>query len=135
MDAIFFLCPRSDAASVTCSRDLPVDPAADPIRLEEPSPLAGLARVLGASPRVRPLRDATCRSFPVWELGDEVSSRIAALDDTELDDVAERWQKHDETALDADLYELANCLGDLRRAVREAGPDDALFAVLEERPW
>jgi hypothetical protein len=135
MDALFFLARREAAAGVTCSRDLPVDPAAEPLRLEEPSPLAGLARVLGVPPCVRPLRDATCRSFPVWELGAEITRRIAKLDDAEVDDVAERWQKHDETALDADLYELATCLGDLREAIRCGAEGESLFVLLEERAW
>lgn len=135
MDAVFFLCCRDDAARVSSSRDLPGEVAADPLRIEEPSPLAGLAQVLGVTPGPGPLRDATCRSFPVWDLGVELARRIAALDDAEIDDAAERWQKHDETSLDADCYELSCCLGDLREALRSRSEDEGLFVLLEERPW
>lgn len=136
MEAVFFVSRSDDALRVTSSRDLSAEAAADPLRIEEPSPLAGLARVLGARHTPRPLRDATCRSFPVWDLGADLARRIAALDDAEIDDAAERWQKHDETSLDADCWELACCLGDLREALRQrAAPDERLFALLEERPW
>lgn len=71
----------------------------------------------------------------MWDLGPELTDRVAALADDEIDDAAERWQKHAETSLDADLYELACCLGDLRETVR-AGPEGCtLFVLLEERGW
>jgi hypothetical protein len=135
MDALFFLTRRDDALGVASSDDLPCEPVADPLRLEDPSPLAGLAEVLGADARIRPLRDATCRSFPVWELGAELTRRIAALGDDGIDDVAERWRKHSGGSLDADLYEVATCLVDLRNAARPAEAGETLFALLEERAW
>ncbi len=135
MDAWFFLARPEAARDVSSSHDLPVAAAAEPLRIEDPSPLAGLANLLGASGRARPLRDATCRSFPVWQMGAELSQRIAALGDAEIDDTAERWQKHDETSLDADSFELAMCLADLREAIRNGDPEDVLFVLLEERPW
>ncbi len=102
MDALFFLTRREDALNVASSDDLPWEPVTDALRLEDPSPLVGLAEVLGVEPRVRPLRDATCRSFPVWDLGSEITRRIAGLDDTEIEDAAERWQKRSGPALDDD---------------------------------
>ena len=135
MDALFFLARGGDALGVTSSHDLPVDPAAAPLRLEDPSPLAGLAHVLDIERRARPLRDATCQSFPVWELGRDLTRRIAALGDAEIEDVAERWLKHDETSLDADLFELTTCLADLREAIRAAERGESLFVLLEERAW
>ena len=135
MDALFFLTRSEDALGVASSDDLPTEPVADALRLEDPSPLLGLARVLGVEARVRPLRDATCRSFPVWQMGSELSHRIAGLDDAEIDAAAERWQVHSETSLDADLYELTGCLADLRNALRGGDTGERLFVLLEERAW
>lgn len=135
MDALFFLTRRDEALGVTSSDDLPSEPVADALRLEDPSPLTGLADLLDTSSRARPLRDATCRSFPVWELGLELTRRIASLDDEEIDDLAERWQKNAETSLDADLYEIAGCLGDLREAILRGSEAESLFVLLEERAW
>lgn len=135
MEALFFRCLREQAVGVASSDDLPTEPVADALRIEDPSPLAGLARLLEVDRHPRPLRDATCRSFPVWDLGRDLGLRIAGLDDDEIDDLAEAWQKHDETSLDADLYELAECLGDLREAVRAGEARESLFVLLEERAW
>ena len=135
MEALFFLTRRELALGVCASDDLPSEPVADALRIEDPSPLVGLADALQARGSVRPLRDATCRSFPVWDLGPELTRCIAALDDAEVDAAAERWQKRDETSLDADLYELASCLGDLRDAIRAGQEGETLFVLLEERAW
>ena len=135
MDAFFFLTRREGALKVASRDDLPSEPGADALRIEDPSPLLGLAEVLGVEHGARPLRDATCRSFPVWDLGSDLTQRIAGLDDTEIDDAAERWQKHDETSLDADLFELACCLGDLREALLGRSEAETLFVLLEERAW
>jgi hypothetical protein len=135
MDAILFLCRREDAREVAASDDLPVEPCSDPVRVEDATPLAQLASILGVDRKPRPLRDASCRSFPVWDLGSEITRRIAQLDDAEIDDAAERWLKDCETSLDADLYELACCLGDLRAAIRQGEVGETLFVLLEERAW
>ncbi len=135
MHAFFFLARREDALGVTSSHDLSCEPATEALRVEEPSPLAGLGHVLEVRTGPRPLCDATCRSFPVWDLGRDLTRKIGGLDDAEIDDAAERWQKHDETSLDADLYELVTCLGDLRDAVRAAEEGERLFVLLEERGW
>ena len=57
------------------------------------------------------------------------------LGDDETLDLAEAWQKHDEASLDAEAWELAECLADLREARRDAEPGDSLFVLLEERAW
>jgi len=132
---LFFLTRREDALGVASSDDLPSEPVADALRLADPSPLSGLVDAVGAETRIRPLRDATCRSFPVWELGHEVARRIAGLEDAAIDAAAERWLKHAETSLDADLYELASCLTELRDAIRAGGDSESLFVLLEERAW
>lgn len=135
MEALFFSSLPDEATTVTSSHDLPGDPISEALRIEDPSPLAGLARLMDAERDPRPLRDATCRSFPVWALGTDLSNRIGSLGDDEIDDLAERWQKHDEASLDADLYELASFLGDLREAVRRLEPAESVFVLLEERAW
>lgn len=135
MDALFFLARSEDALGVASSDDLPSEPVADALRLVDPSPLLGLAQALGVGAKMRPLRDATCRSFPVWQLGREITHCIAGFDDAEIDAAAERWHKHSETGLDADLYELAGCLADLRDALRNGDTGEKLFVLLEERAW
>jgi len=135
MDALFFLTRREDALGVASSDDLPSEPVADALRLDDPSPLRGLATAVGVEARIRPLRDATCRSFPVWELGLEVARRIAGLADDAIDEAAVRWLKQAEASLDADLYELSSCLSDLRDAIRAGGDAESLFVLLEERAW
>lgn len=135
MDALFFLTVRDEALGVASSDDLPCEPVTDALRVEDPSPLSALAEVLGAEARIRPLRDATCRSFPVWALGREFTRRVAQLDDEGIDEIAERWRKHAGASLDADLYETATCLADLRNAARSGEANEALFVLLEERAW
>lgn len=135
MDALFFLACREDAMGVSASDDLPSAPVANALRLENPSALRELALILEVERPPRPLRDATCRSFPVWELGPALSNRICALSNAAIDDTAEQWQKSAETSLDADLYELAGCLGDLREALRASAASESLYVLLEERAW
>lgn len=135
MDALFFWARREDALGVASSDDLPVEPAADALRFDGSSPIAVLGEVLGVGSHARPLRDATCRSFPVWELDAALLQRIEALDDSEIDGAAEAWHAHEGSRLDADLYELACCLRDLREAIHTGDAGEALFVLLEERAW
>ncbi len=134
MDALFFLACHEDAIGVSTSGDLQSMPVADALRLEDAIALRELALILGVE-RPRLLRDATCRSFPVWELGPALCNRISALSDAAIDDTAEQWQKSAETSLDANLHELAGCLGDLREAVRAAAASKSIYVLLEERAW
>jgi hypothetical protein len=135
MDAIFFSCSKAAAVGVGSSDDLPCDPATEPLRLSDLSPLVSLALLLGVEEAPRPLRDATCRSFPVWALGSQVASRIRSLEEEAIDPLAESWQKQSGSSLDADLFELCTCLADLRRALRGCGDGESLFVLLEERAW
>jgi len=135
MHALFYLSRPEEASRVSSSDDLPCEPIADALRVEDPSPLVGLAEVLGVEARIEPLRDATCRSFPVWALGFTLTQRIAGMDDDELDRTAERWRKHCATSLDADPYELSECLCELRTAIRGSDAEETLFVLLEERAW
>jgi len=130
--AVFFLAGPEVAIRVTSSDDPDVDVAAE-LALGGPTPLVGLGEILGAAGRVGPLRDATCRSFPVWDLGSEITRCVALRGDDELDALAERWHARHPKHFDAAPYELASCLGELRDAIRAAEPGHRVFALLEER--
>ena len=117
------------------SDDLPAEVPTDPLVLADPSPLSVLAEVLGSDHKVRPLRDATCRSFPVWDLGADTTRRLGELDDAALEVAAQRWQEKSGARLDADLYELTTHITELRQAILEGEPGDRLFALLEERAF
>jgi hypothetical protein len=131
VEIVFFLAHPSDARSVTSSHDLPGDPAAEPIAALGPRALLDLAVALspdGATGFV-PLRDETCRSYPVWAVSDPLRVRIESLDDEAIDALASAWQPH----ADTDAWERATCLAALRDALRERDADETLFALLEER--
>ncbi len=137
MEAVFFVGSPGEIGVVRSADDLPHEPAGDPLRLESPAALAGLVDSLGLGARgaLRQLRDATCQSFPVWCFGREATSAIAAIDEADLDPVAERWLAAAGDSLpDADLYELSLCLGALRDAVRR-DEGARLFVLLEEKAW
>lgn len=135
MDALFFLTRREHALGVASCDDLPTEPVTDALALADPSAISALAAALGSTARLKPLRDATCRSFPVWELGPYLTGRIAAIDAAGIDTVSEAWRKQAGSGLDADAYELACCLTDLRAAVRAGSEGELLFVLLEERAW
>lgn len=117
--------------------DLPTEPAAEALRIPSPAPLVALAGLLrgGAERAVAPLRDATCRSFPVWAFDPEFSRALADLPDSALDGVAQEWLADASCAeLDADAYELSTLLTDLRQALGErSDPAQQLFVLLEEK--
>ena len=136
MQAIFFACPRADAIGVGSVDDLPCDPAGEPVRIESPGVLAALARTLGQddASAVRPLRDATCRSFPVFEFARGVPRALAALPEPSIDEAAENWLADESwQGGDMDLYETACLLSEIRRVLRESDScDTGLFVLLEE---
>lgn len=132
MEIVFFVASASEATGVASSDDLPGEPAAEPIAAIGPRALRDLAAALdvegsGASP----LRDATCRSFPVWRIDPALCRRLAGLDDDEVDAYADRWVPDERL----DLHERASCLTDLRDALRERADGERLFALLEERAF
>jgi hypothetical protein len=135
MDAIFFSCPTAAAAGVASSDDLPCEPVTEALRLADPSPLVALAHLLAVESPPRPLRDATCRSFPVWALGHTLAARVQSLTGEEIDALAESWHRQCGSSLDADLYELCTCLADLRAAAKRCEAGEGLFVLLEERAW
>ncbi len=136
MDAIFFACPREDAIGVGTVDDLPCEPAGEPVRIESPGVLVALARTLGgeAACGVKPLRDATCRSFPVFEFPSEVARALLALPEPSIDETAEAWLADESwQGADVDLYETSCLLSEIRRALQDSdSPDATLFVLLEE---
>jgi hypothetical protein len=137
MEATFFSCPRSDAIGVAAIDDLPCEPAGESVRIESAGVLSALARVLcgeGAS-KVEPLRDATCRSFPVFELPGSVRRTLVGLVEDEIDGYAAAWISDPSWhGADIDLYEAATLLSEIRRTLHELDSDEAgLFVLLEEK--
>jgi hypothetical protein len=137
LEATFFVARREDATGVACVDDLPVDPAGDSLRIGSLAWIRALPPLLGLGEEtaLQPLRDATCQSFPVFGLSREVGTRLAALTDDGLDDVAARWRAAEGGPdLDADLHELCELLVGLREALRDrAEGDEGLYVLLEEK--
>ena len=137
MEATFFTCPRDAAVGVSSIDDLPCEPAGEPLRIESSGVLSALARALCGeqASKPEPLRDATCRSFPVFEFASAVSQKLAALAETRVDEIAQRWLADASwQGADIDLHEAACLLSDLRQALEESkSPNPALFVLLEEK--
>ena len=133
MEIIFFVATPGEACGVASSDDLPNDAAAEPIEADGLMALASMAEALGidASGAATPLRDATCRSFPVWQVGGGVCRRLLSLDHQGLDECATKWAPNSA----ADPYERASCLSDLQTALREMTNEERLFALFEERAF
>jgi len=136
MDATFFTTDLDRALGVFTYDDLPVDPAGDPVRVPSPAFVLALAELLGGdrAPCARPLRDATCRSFPIWDLGPEVSERLARAGDAEIDALAAAWLASGD-GVEADAYELALLLAEIRAALQCCAAGERLFVLLEERAF
>jgi len=137
MDATFFTAQRDEAMGVSAWDDIPDEPAGESLRMAGPGTLKALARLVshGDEGSVGPLRDATCRSFPVWAFDRALSRRLAGLSDAEIDSLAERWLEDPGAAgMDVDLYELSTLLSGVRDALRERpDPQIELFVLLEEK--
>jgi hypothetical protein len=136
MDATFFSTDLDRALGVLAYDDIPVDPAGEPLRVPSPAGVLALVALLGGdrSRQSRPLRDATCRSFPIWDMGPHVVEGIAAADDAELDRIAVDWLSELGEA-DTDVYELALLLAEVRAALRSRAEGERLFVLLEERAY
>ena len=137
MEATFFTCAREEAVGVSAIDDLPCEPAGEPVRIQSVDVLAALAHALSGdgARAVTPLRDATCRSFPVFEFALEVPRTLAALPDAQIDETAESWLSDASWhGADVDLYQIASLLGDIRHALRDSDSRQArLFVLLEEK--
>jgi hypothetical protein len=137
LEATFFIAPSAKASGVSSVDDIPGEPAAEPLVVASPGPLLVLTKLLGAagSGAVSPLRDATCRSFPVWEYRADVAATLSALSEEEIEGIAEALANDPSAAgMDADLFELATLLSDLGESLRSSSdPEDRLFVLLEEK--
>jgi len=135
MEATFFACQRSEAMGVCAVDDLPCEPAGESLPIGSPGVLIALARILGAEAGVRPLRDATCRSFPVFEFASSVTRDLGQLSDSGIDDAAESWLADPcWQGCDVDLFEASTLLCEIRSALKAAeSPEAGLFALLEEK--
>jgi len=145
MEATFFTCPRADAVGVSAIDDLPCEPAGESVRIESAGVLSALARTLcgDEQSRVEPLRDATCRSFPVFEFAGSVPQALTELAESRIDEIAEAWLADESwQGADIDLHETACLIAEIRDALVEArqqtvgdsgSPEPSLFVLLEEK--
>ena len=130
MEAVFFVSAPESAVGVTCVDDLPGDPAGEALAVGSPAVLTALVELLEGG-LLQPVRDATCRSFPV-----ELGRAIAGLDTAGLDALADRWHARAARELgDAHPYDLSLCLGEIRDALLASAPGEQLFVLLEEKAW
>ena len=137
MEATFFTCPRANAIGISSIDDLPCEPAGESIRINSSKVLSALAITLCGESRgkVEPLRDATCRSFPVFEFAGEVARTLRGLPESRIDGVASDWLSiASSLGADSDLYETSTLLADIRQALRESdSPEAGLYVLLEEK--
>lgn len=141
MEATFFISKPAQAAGVLQYDDIPTEPIGEPLSMESTAGLAALARaVMGEdadAAGLRPLRDATCQSYPIVSFEPPVIRAIAQLKDSEIDEVAERWLEiapWDDGEID--VYELSQCLEELREGLgRVRGLGERLYILLEEKAW
>jgi hypothetical protein len=139
MHATFFLADPDEAGAVASVDDLPDGPIGESLALSSPASLRRWAEGLAASerPAIEPLRDATCRSFPVWTTSAAVTRALAELSDAALETAADAWlEALGPDASGADAYTLGTLLGELRAAVRDRAGDGArVHVLLEERAF
>jgi hypothetical protein len=128
---------RAASLGVASWDDIPTDPIGDPVRAESPALLTSLARILGSDggASVSPLRDATCRSFPVWEFDRALGQRLAGLSADALEALAAEWHEAAAAAQpEADLAELQELLAEIRSALADDGAGSSfLYVLLEEK--
>ncbi len=139
LEATFFVCPREDAVGVSAIDDLPCEPVGESVRIESIGVLSALTFVLcgkEASP-VTPLRDATCRSFPVFEFESDAQRALRDLSDDQIDEAARAWlQEESWKGSDVDWHEAACLLGETRAALECSESLGAkLFVLLEEKAF
>jgi len=141
MEATFFISHPRGAAGVLQYDDIPSEPIGEPLSMSSTGNLLALARAVmgegGQSAVLKPLRDATCQSYPIVSFEPSVVRGLAGLADKEVDEVAARWLEFsDWEDGEIDLYELAQCIEELRTGlgeVRDLG--ERLFILLEEKAW
>jgi hypothetical protein len=139
MEATFFVSNQKQAVRVRHYDDLPVDPIGEPLRIPSTKALVALATALSGeeSGPMRPLRDATCQSFPIFTFEPAVVRALAKLSDEDMDEIAQSWlEGANWNEGEVDLYELSDFLKDLQEglgAIRNLG--ERLFILLEEKAY
>ncbi len=141
MEATFFISSAGRAAGVMQYDDIPTEPIGEPLSMMSTQPLIALARAVGGEAleagSLRPLRDATCQSYPIVQFEPAVVRALATLKDSDIDQIAEQWlELANWEDGEIDLYELSQCVEDLRAGlgrVRDLG--ERLYILLEEKAW
>ncbi|MDP6977347.1 MAG: hypothetical protein QF570_01950 [Myxococcota bacterium] len=141
MEVTFFISSASRAAGVMQYDDIPTEPIGEPLSMTSTQPLVALAQAVGGEARgagsLRPLRDATCQSYPIVHFEPTVVRALASLKDSEIDPVAGQWlELANWEDGEIDLYELSQCVEELRAGlgrVRDLG--ERLYILLEEKAW
>jgi hypothetical protein len=139
MEATFFVSNQKQAVRVRHYDDLPVDPIGEPLCIPSPKALVALASALSGHEQgpMRPLRDATCQSFPIFTFEPGVVRALVNLSEEEVDEIAASWidgANWDEG--DVDLCELSDFLKELREglgSIRNLG--ERLYILLEEKAY
>ncbi len=139
MEATFFVSNQKQAVRVRHYDDLPVDPIGEPLSIPSTKALVALASALAGEEQgpMRPLRDATCQSFPIFTFEPTVVRALAKLPEEKIDEIAQSWldgANWDEG--EVDLFELSDFIKELRdglAAIRNLG--EQLFILLEEKAY
>lgn len=137
MEAIVFGSTPRSATRIRSVDDLESEFVMEPLVVSSARVFGALATAAGLSGEaaLKPLRDATCQSFPVWTMARALSELISRLDSEEVDELVERWRDHlGPEEIDADLYELSVWLLEWQDAFEECeGSDERLFVLFEEK--
>lgn len=143
MEAILFCSTSAEATGIRSADDLDAEFVAEPLVVSSPRVFAILAQVAAAegdaarheTPGLAPLRDATCQSFPVWEVSESFADSLGGLGESQVDDLVERWRSAlGSETLEADPYELSTWLVELQGAWKESDRrTEGLFVLFEEK--
>ena len=90
MEATFFVAKQQQAIGVRQYDDLPVEPIGEPLEIPSFKTLVALAAAVSGDAQgpMKPLRDATCQSFPIFSFEPSVIKALANATEDEIDDIA-----------------------------------------------
>jgi hypothetical protein len=139
MEATFFVAKQQQAIGVRQYDDLPVEPIGEPLEIPSFKTLVALAAAVSGDAQgpMKPLRDATCQSFPIFSFEPSVIKALANATEDEIDDIARLWlDDADWDDQGPDLYELSEFLRELKAgigAIRNFG--ERLYILLEDKAY
>ncbi len=139
MEATFFVAKQQQAVGVLNYDDLPVEPIGEPLKIPSFKTLVALASAVsgGAEDPIKPLRDATCQSFPIFSFEPSVVNALANAVEDDFDKIARLWlDTADWEDQGPDLYELSEFLKELKEGIgtiRNLG--ERLYILLEEKAY